>query len=144
MAFQKKPSLSYLKLMKHDILHSIAHNFVDSYQNGNGFLIGIFGMDVHGEAAKSDDGYLAVDFLTGRVQGGTMSQSLSRATDLYREQLPEFLEKHGAAIADLTVFRAKFWVEGNLRHCSIEIGDGRGKVSERLYANNPLQRIKLA
>lgn len=128
--------------MKHAVLSSVAHNFVDSYGNGNGFLIGYFQMDVYGEAARSSEGFIEIDFLTGKFSGAAISDDLVRATELYREELPDFCKKHGASLTDFKTFIAKFWNEYNGKHCKISVQDSSGKLSEAEYIGDPPKRIK--
>lgn len=48
-------------------LRAIAHNIVDLLGTGIDLLIGVYEMDIFGEASKSPDGFIRVDFLTGEV-----------------------------------------------------------------------------
>ncbi len=51
--------------MKHAVLTSVAHNIADSLASGIGLMIGVYEMDIFGEAAHSSEGFIEVDFLTG-------------------------------------------------------------------------------
>ncbi len=51
--------------MKFDELRSIGHNIADSLASGTGLLIGIYGTDIFGEASRSPERFITVDFLTG-------------------------------------------------------------------------------
>ena len=68
--------------MKHDQLRSIAHNIADSLASGIGLLIGVYEMDIFGEASTSKQGFITVDFLNGTTAGGTASDSLMKAIQL--------------------------------------------------------------
>ena len=103
--------------MKFGELKAIAHNISDSLASGEGLLIGVFEMDVFGEAARTPEGFIEVDFLTGYISGGTTpaaswwqrlsdalrgrasvqtpSRALSKAVILYAKALPELCQKHG-------------------------------------------------
>lgn len=129
--------------MKHTVLNSIAHNFVDSYGCGIGLLIGYFEMDVYGEAGRSSVGFVEIDFLTGKISGAEISDDLVRATELYREELPGFCEKHGASLTDFETFIAKFWNEANGKHCKVFVQDSSGKLTETEYCGNPPRRLKV-
>jgi hypothetical protein len=74
--------------MKHAILKSIAHNIADSLASGIGLMIGVYQMDVFGEAAESPEGFIEVDFLKGVTSGAAPSLSLARAVHRYAEVLP--------------------------------------------------------
>jgi hypothetical protein len=65
--------------MKHGALTSIAHNIADSMGSGIGFMIGLWDMAIYTEAAKSPNGYITVDLMTGAVSGGPTSQNLTKA-----------------------------------------------------------------
>ncbi len=64
------PTPSYSVPVKHDELRSIAHNIADSFADGLGFPIGYYPTDVFGEAGKSPDGFVTVDFLRGAIVAG--------------------------------------------------------------------------
>ncbi len=63
-------------------LRAIAHNVCDSFSSGCGLLIGVFEMELYGEIARSDEGYLMLDFLNGQREGAEPSASLWRAIQL--------------------------------------------------------------
>jgi hypothetical protein len=71
--------------MKFNVLRSIGHNIAYSLASGCGLLIGVYEMDVFGEAARSAEGFITVDFLTGTCVGAKPSLTLARAIVLYRE-----------------------------------------------------------
>ena len=75
--------------MKFDELRSIGHNIADSLGSGIGFLIGggFYDMDVFGEAGRSAEGFMAIDFLTGETAGAKPSRYLARAIARYRTAL---------------------------------------------------------
>jgi hypothetical protein len=56
-------------------LESIAHNVADSLGSGIGMLVGRYEMDIFGEANRSPEGFIVVDFLTGTSSGGTLGLS---------------------------------------------------------------------
>jgi hypothetical protein len=51
-------------------LESIAHNLADSLGSGVGLLVGIYELDIFGEARRSVEGYITVDFLKGTTSRG--------------------------------------------------------------------------
>ena len=53
--------------MKIGTLRAIAHNIADSLGSGCGLLIGVYDMNVYGEANKSPGGVIAIDFLAART-----------------------------------------------------------------------------
>jgi hypothetical protein len=86
--------------MKIGTLRAIAQNIADSLGSGIGMLIGVYEMDVFGEAAGSPDGFIKVDFLSGKATHGVLSPSLAGAVEKYRAALPKLCAKHGASIED--------------------------------------------
>lgn len=53
--------------MKFDELTSIGHNIADSLASGIGLLVGVYEMDVFGEARRSPEPCIVVDFVSGTV-----------------------------------------------------------------------------
>lgn len=128
--------------MKHDRLHSVAHNFADSMASGLGFVVGHCPTDVFADAAANGEIGVIVDFLRGRVFGKSSSYELRRALPLYCKAFPNFCEIHGANVLDFTMFRARF-VWGQLHHrYLVTIEDSRGKCSTREYEGCPGRRVK--
>lgn len=130
--------------MKHAVLKSVAHNFVDSYGNGVGFMIGYHEMFVYEEASRSDDGYIEIDFLSGNlISGGPISNSLQTATELYRDKLPNLCTKHDATVDDFKLFTAKFWNEYDGRHCAITVKDTNGKTTTTEFTGDPPKKRRV-
>lgn len=69
--------------MKHAELRAIVHNIADSLASGVGLIIGVYEMDVFGEAAQSQEGAITADFLMGDVVEGQPSVSLAHAVASY-------------------------------------------------------------
>lgn len=129
--------------MKHDVLASVAHNIADSLASGIGLMVGVYDMDVFGEAARSSEGFIEVDFLTGGTTGGSPSASLSRAISLYSQALPGLCQSHGVSFADFNVLTARFSGRGLGGTVVIEVEDSRGKRSRRRYSGSPLARARV-
>ncbi len=129
--------------MKHAVLNSLAHNFVDSYGSGIGLLIGHYEMDVYGEAARSAHAFVEINFLTGEVRGGPITDELAQATDLYRDRLPSFCETHGACLSDFKSFIVRFSNDYYGRHCKITVKDRFGKETIAEYKGNPARKLKI-
>jgi hypothetical protein len=53
--------------MKIGILRAIAHNIADSLGSGCGLHIGVYDMNVYGEAKKSPGKVIAIDFLAAEA-----------------------------------------------------------------------------
>jgi hypothetical protein len=100
--------------MKFGELKSVAHNAAASLASGMGFLIGVYGTDIHGEAGRSPGGTITVDFLTGRIIEGETSSSLAEAVGLYRTAFDELCVKHGVEPWAFKTATARFGTDARL------------------------------
>jgi len=129
--------------MKFGELKSIAHNIADSLASGDGFLIGVYQMDVFGEAAKSAEGHIQVDFLSGTTSGGAVSSTIAEAIVLYREALPTLCKKHGADVGAFRALTARYcWVERDARFI-VTVEDQHGHRSVDDYESSPGRRERI-
>ena len=128
--------------MKFDELRSIAHNVADSLASGVGLLIGVYEMDIFGEAHRSAEGFITVDFLTGRSSGAKPSPSLARAIRFYRVGLADLCKKHGTSPAAFQELTARYSVGAGRRHILVTIADQRGHRSVDEYVGIPAGRIR--
>lgn len=128
--------------MKYDELKSIAHNIADSLASGIGLLIGVYEMDIFGEAAKSKQGYITVDFLKGTTSGGRPSRALAKAIKLYSKALPDLCEKHGSSVSFFNSLTARYSISNLDKHVLIAIEDKNGRQSNDEYVGTPLKRIR--
>ena len=123
--------------MKHAVLASLGHNIADSLASGIGMLIGVYDMDVFGEATTSPERFIEVDFLSGETSGATPSTSLARAIALYAEALPGLCKKHEVEVSDFVKLSAKYFGVGLKREFVVAVTDRNGKHSVRRYIGNP-------
>jgi hypothetical protein len=129
--------------VKFDDLKSIGHNIADSLACGPGLMIGVYGMDVFGEAARSPEHYIVVDFLTGTTSGGRPSPSLAKAITLYAEALAELCARHGTRKDAFRELTTRFWVDSRGGHFTVTIEDQKGKRSTDEYRGLPGRRIRV-
>jgi len=129
--------------MKFGTLKSIGHNIADSLASGIGMMIGVYEMDVFGEAAATPEGFIEVDFLTGLASGGKPSHELLRALDLYARALPELCRRHGADVTDFRRLTARFSGRPMLCMFVVTIEDRHGRCSTDEYRGLPGQRPKV-
>jgi hypothetical protein len=129
--------------MKHAQLRSIAHNIADSFACGMGFMIGVYQMDVFGEAASSAGGAITVDFLAGTVVEGDPSPDLRRAVELYREALAGLCAKHGGSIEDFRELKVRYWSLATGRRFAVTVEDASGRRSTTEYGGLAAQRLKV-
>lgn len=130
--------------MKIGALQSIGHNLADSVASGLGFLIGVYSMDVYGEASAMPEGYIEVDFLTGATTGGKPSSSLARALKLYSEiALPRLCETHGATLCEFRRLDVRFWPGPMYGRFEVKVEGRKGRVSTAEYEGAPGRRVKV-
>ena len=126
------------------ILKGIAHNLADSVASGIGLMIGVYQMDIFGEASRAPEGYIEVDFLTGTTSGGQASPSLARALQIYsHEALPRLCASHEAAIADFRRLNVRFWQGPIMGRFQVTVEDQQGRVAVAEYDGSPGQRVKV-
>ena len=129
--------------MRFGELKSIGHNIANSLAGGIGLMIGVYEMDVFGEASNSPEGYITVDFLAGSTEGGQPSQYLANAIGLYRDALEVLCEKHGIQSSDFRVLTARFGVDAVYgRHFTVTVEDRNGRRSVDRYVGAPGRRIR--
>ena len=124
--------------MRFGELTSIGHNIADSLASGVGLLVGVYGMDVFGEARRSPEHCITVDFLSGKVIRGRASPSLARAIALYGKTLPTLCAKHHASptmFRELTACYSVDDVHGPRFVVTVE--DQRGASGSRRVPGRP-------
>ena len=129
--------------MKFATLTSVAHNLADSLASGIGMMIGVYEMDVFGEAAAAPEGFIEVDFLTGRSSGGKVSRELARALKLYAAALPDLCRRQGVDAAEFAMLTARFSGRQLPREYTVTIEDRQGRRSTDEYRGIPGRRPKV-
>jgi len=102
----------------------------DSLGGGIGLLIGVYEMDVFGEAKKSPSRSINVDFLNGKTTGARISSALAGAITKYREVLPRPCAKQGATIDDFKMLTAKYSSSNRRIVVTVQDRIGRRYVDE--------------
>ena len=137
--------------MKFGVLKSIGHNIADSLASGIGLMIGYYPTDVFGEAARTPEGYLDVDFLTGSCLNAQPSPSLAGALGHYREALGKMCEQMGAEPADFRELVVRFSGLGHGVQFLVTVEDQKGRRASDLYVGiygrrprivDPLGRVR--
>ncbi len=130
--------------MKHATLRSIGHNLADSLACGLSFIVGICETDIFGDAKRSRNGFVAVDFLNGTTIGERPSAKLAKCLRLYRESLPAFCEKHGVSVSAFKELSARFSTDGtpHSQRVLVTVEDSNGRRSTDEYVGLPLRHIK--
>lgn len=129
--------------MKFGVLKSIGHNIADSVGSGLGFMIGVYDMDIYGEAAAIPEGCIEVDFLAGKVLQGDHSQSLAQAILLYAKELPQFCERNGASISEFRKLVVRFSCGRIASGFAVTVEDQNGRSSTDEYRGSPAERVKI-
>jgi hypothetical protein len=129
--------------MKIGTLRAIAHNIADSLSSGCGLLIGVYDMNVYGEAKKSPGGVIAIDFLAAKAIQGKVSRILASAIVKYRAALPKLCAKHGATIEDFKTLTARYSGDGLSRRVVVTVPDRVGRCYVDEYVGMPARHIKV-
>jgi hypothetical protein len=130
--------------MKFGELKSIGHNIADSLASGVGLLVGRYEMDIFGEASKSPEGYMTVDFLNGTTEGAHPSEYLAEAIARYKDALRDLCHRHGVEVSAFKVLHARFGVDAVYGgHFTVTIEDQHDHRSEDRYLGVPGRRIRI-
>lgn len=129
--------------MKLGVLRSIGHNVADSLASGIGLMIGVYELDIFGEAKRAPDGFITVDFLAGRASGGKPSPELARAIVRYSEALSALCERHGTTRAAFRALSARFGTDRVYGpHFTVTIEDDQGRRTIDRYVGIPGARLR--
>jgi hypothetical protein len=129
--------------MKIGTLRAIAHNIADSLGSGCGLLIGVYDMNVYGEARKSASGVIAIDFSAAKATQGKVSRPLASAIAKYRATLSELCAKHGASIEDFKTLTARYSGDAFNRRIVVTIRNHIGRCYVDEYIGMPARHIKV-
>jgi hypothetical protein len=129
--------------MKFDELRSIGHNVADSLASGVCFLIGYYPTDIFGEASRSPEGFITVDFLAGTCRAGTPSQSLAQAIALFKDALAKLCIRHGTSISAFRELTVRYSTTIHGPRFIVSIEDHRGRHSTDEYVGIPGRRPKV-
>ena len=129
--------------MKIGVLKAVGHNLADSIACGNGFMVGLYQMDIFGEAAATPEGYIEVDFLTGNTIGGNPSSSLTQGLKLYsQDALPRLLGSHGASLSDVRELKVRFWPSTMFGRFEVSVENESGRRAKTEYEGVTAHRTK--
>ncbi len=129
--------------MKIGTLRAIAHNIADSLGSGCGLLVGVYDLDVYGEAKKSLGGVIAIDFLGAKIIQGRASRTLVSAIAKCTAVLPNLCAKHGASIEDFKTLTARYSSDVFKRQIVVSIRDRVGRCYVDEYIGIPARHIKV-
>ena len=129
--------------MKFAELRSIGHNIAHSLASGIGLLIGVFEIDVFGEARRNPNRCIVVDFLSGKVVKGRASPSLARAVALYAKALPALCDKHRTSSAIFSELVACYSADAFGPRFTVTVADHGGRRAVDEYVGVPGRRIRI-
>ncbi|HEY0414294.1 MAG TPA: hypothetical protein VGD66_14255 [Allosphingosinicella sp.] len=129
--------------MKHARLRSIAHNIADSLASGSGMLIGVYELDVFGEARRCPGGAITVDFLRGAVTEGQPSKFLCKAVARYKAALNGLCVKEGGSLTSFRELTVRYWSDHFSRRFAVTVVDAAGARSTTEYAGIPGRRVRI-
>jgi hypothetical protein len=129
--------------MKFDVLRSIAHNIADSLASGVGLPIGVRFTDIFGEAGRSPEAFITVDFLAGTSSGSDPSPLLAKAISRYRDALADLCSKNGASPSHFRELTARY--SGNFpnQRILVTVEDQHGHRSADEYLGLPAARPRV-
>jgi hypothetical protein len=96
-----------------------------------------------GEARRSADRFIAVDFLTGAASGGRPSSLLAQAILKYRNALIDLCIRHQTSVAAFRTLTTRYSKELYTPRLVVMVEDGRGRRSVDEYAGHPGARIRV-
>lgn len=128
--------------MKIGELTSFGHNIADSLASGICLMVGLYAIDIHGEASASPEGHILVDFMTGSWSGSPVSDDLAHAITRYSELLPELAGRHGLDIREIRTLSARFGTDKVVgRHFTVMVESSGGRRSTDQYSGFPGKRF---
>ena len=106
-------------------------------------MVGVYQMDIFGEAAATPEGFIEVDFLTGDTSGGTPSASLAQGLKLYsQDALPNLLRSHGASLRNVRELKVRFWPGTMFGRFGVTVENESGSRAKSQYELLPAHRVK--
>jgi hypothetical protein len=123
--------------MKFGQLRSIGHNIADSLAGGVGLMIGVYELDVFGEAAAGSAGYILVDFMTGASHGSPVSANLAAAIALYAQALDGLCQRHGLRAEHFQELTARYSLDVNGPRFVVTVADKNGRYASDEYLGVP-------
>jgi hypothetical protein len=124
-------------------LEAIGHNIADSLASGVGLPIGVYFTDVFGEASRLKDGFIVIDFLSGKSASGNVSAELAGAVAMYRNALAALREKHDTSISSFSQISVRCSMINSRRSMLVTVGDHLGHSSTKEYEGFSGRRTKV-
>ncbi len=128
--------------MKLGILRSVGHNMADSLASGIGLMVGVYSVNVFGEAACDAAGYIEVDFLQASTAGSPASESLREAIRLYRLALVDLCVRQGVEVTEFRKLVVRYGTDRVYGpHFTVTIEGAQGRHAVDRYVGIPGKRL---
>jgi hypothetical protein len=130
--------------LKFDELRSIAHNIAESFASGGILVLPTsFGtIHVFTEARRSPEGYIVIDFLSGRSAGARPSPSLAQAIEFYGDALADLCGRHGTSPSAFRELTARYSVDKRAKRFVVTTADHHGRLQVDEYIGMPGKRVR--
>jgi hypothetical protein len=129
--------------MKFKELEAIGHNIADSLGSGVGLPIGFYFTEVFGEASRSSDGDVVIDFLSGKSVSGDVSADLAGAVAMYRNALAVLCEKHGTTPSAFSQLAVRYSTINSRSTMLVTVADHLGHTSTMEFEGFSGRRTKV-
>ena len=113
--------------MKFNALCAIGHNIAHSLSDGMSMLLNSWDADVYSDAARSADGFVEIDFLSGAVVSGAGSPELVRALRDAPAALASLCKTQGAEPSVFQTLRVKYFAGQDGNRFLVEVRDEKGR-----------------
>lgn len=124
--------------MKHGVLRAAVQNVAASLASGMSTLTGFYTLDLYGDAARSRNQKLTVDFITGRIVEGRPQSSTVLAARKSKAALRHILKQSNGSIDDLLEANATYYAN---RTFTVTITDASGKQTTGDYRDYDGRRV---
>lgn len=115
--------------MRYKILKSIAHNFSHSFMSGMNYIDdGQVVEDLLQAVRRSDGQRVSIQWIPDSLPERSLSARVAKSIALYKEWLPQHIERAGGSIASIREFKTEIFVKRNKQIAAeAHLIDDRGK-----------------
>ena len=115
--------------MRYKILKSIAHNFSHSFMSGMNYVDdGHVVEDLLQAVRKSDGQRVSIQWIPDSLPERDLSARVAKSIALYKEWLPQYIERAGGSIESIREFKTDIFVKRNKQIAAeAHLIDDRGK-----------------
>lgn len=106
-------------------------------------LVGVYDIDIYGEAGRSRQGFSQIDFLTGKSTGAVPSLSLRDAIHQYKEGLTHLCTKHSITSQAFRTLTAHYSRDKIGNRTVLTTANQQRRRSAKEYIGVPGKRIRV-